>query len=127
MSSSKGTLLLTGANGGIATGFVAQFLRSPFASSIKGYYGVRDPAKADSIRTTLKNHVPHDHDYEIATLDFSSLESVREAAKKINQQVASGSLPPIRALVLNAGTQVCLFPIKRIICTREPRVLRKLS
>jgi NAD(P)-dependent dehydrogenase (short-subunit alcohol dehydrogenase family) len=43
------------------------------------------------------------HDYEIAPLDMSTLESTRTAAAAINKRVSEGSLPPIRALVLNAG------------------------
>lgn len=103
----EGTLLLTGANGGIATGFLTQFLKSPNAHSTRGYYTVRDPSTAETLRTTLRTHKPPNHSYEIAKLDMSSLKSVREGAKEINTAVASGSLPPIRALVLNAGVQQC--------------------
>ncbi|KAE9986585.1 hypothetical protein EG328_005194 [Venturia inaequalis] len=102
---SKGTLLLTGANGGIATGFVSQFLKSPHASQYKGYYTVRDPASASTIRNILESSNASSHEYEIAPLDMSTLESTRKGAAAINKRVAEGTLPPIRALVLNAGVQ----------------------
>ncbi|KAF2436944.1 NAD(P)-binding protein [Tothia fuscella] len=104
MSSPRGTLLLTGANGGLATGFISQFLKSPHATSIKGYYTVHNPAKATNLRTTLER-APKSHEYEIATMDMSSLKKVRQAAEDINKQVANGTLHPIQALVLNAGIQ----------------------
>jgi len=105
MPSSKGTVLLTGANGGIAVGFVSHLLKSPYATSYKGYYTVRDPNKADSLANIMEQHAAHDHDYEIATLDMSTLDTVRSAATAINMRVLNGSLPPIHALVLNAGIQ----------------------
>lgn len=102
---SKGTLLLTGANGGISTGFVSQFLKSPHASQYKGYYTVRDPTSAFTIRNILESPNASSHEYEIAPLDMSTLESTRKGAAAINKRVAEGTLPPIRALVLNAGVQ----------------------
>lgn len=39
------------------------------------------------------------------SLDISTLASVRAGAKAINDLVASGALPPIRALILNAAIQ----------------------
>lgn len=101
----EGTLLLTGANGGIAIGFVKQFLTSHYKTSIKGYYSVRNPSKADALRSVLAASETQGHDYEVAALDMGSFQSVRTAAQDINERVASGSLPPIRALVLNAGVQ----------------------
>jgi NAD(P)-dependent dehydrogenase (short-subunit alcohol dehydrogenase family) len=37
--------------------------------------------------------------------DLSKLENIRSFARRVNAQVASGELPPIRALVLNAAVQ----------------------
>ncbi|QDS74398.1 hypothetical protein FKW77_005638 [Venturia effusa] len=101
----NGTLLLTGANGGIATGFITQFLKSPHASQYKGYYTVRDPASASTLRSIVEAPNPSSHEHEIAALDMSTLASTRAGAAAINKRVAEGSLPPIRALILNAGVQ----------------------
>lgn len=105
MASLKRTLVLTGANGGIATGFLAQFFKSPYTSTIKGLYTVRNDSKAETLRTNISHQAPPGHDYEITTLDFSSLQHVRTVANNIKDRVAKGDLPPIRALVLNAGIQ----------------------
>jgi NAD(P)-dependent dehydrogenase (short-subunit alcohol dehydrogenase family) len=105
MTSPSGTLLLTGANGGIATGFISEFLKSPYATSCKGYYTVRNVQNAENLRTVLQSSAFRGHDYEIGSLDMSTLDGVRSAATAINKRVSDGSLPPIRALVLNAGIQ----------------------
>lgn len=105
MASTSGTVILTGANGGLAQGFLAQLLKSPHAPYIKGFYTVRDESKAKLLQESLKIQAPDSHDFEVAVLSLSSLENVRAAAKDINERVASGVLPPIRALILNAGVQ----------------------
>ena len=43
--------------------------------------------------------------HEILSPDISTLASVSAGAKAINDRVASGALPPIRALILNAAIQ----------------------
>lgn len=48
-------------------------------------------------------HKQHQHD--ILPLNLANLASVRSFAERINDRVRHGSLPPIRALVLNAGWQ----------------------
>lgn len=101
----NGTLLLTGANGGIATGFVSQFLKSPHASQYKGCYTVRDLKSSSTLRNTLATASSSSHEYEITPLDMSTLESTRAGATAINKRVSEGLLLPIRALILNAGVQ----------------------
>lgn len=105
--SPKGTLLVTGANGGLATGLISQFIKSPHASQYKGYYTVRDPSTASTLQSVVAtpSQEAHPHDYEIATLDLSTLSSTRAGAEAINKRVSEGTLAPIRALVLNAGIQ----------------------
>lgn len=104
MSTSKGSILLTGANGGIGGGISTEITRSSYGITHKTLYVVRDPAKADHLTAILK-HAPKDHRYEILPLDLSSLESVRSLAADINKRVANGSLPPLSAVILNAGIQ----------------------
>lgn len=102
--SSKGTVLITGANGGLGSVFVSQFLHSPEASLYTGLFAVRNPSTATTLQTILSgssNAARH----EAVALDIGTLASVRSAAKTINDRVASGALPPIRALVLNAALQ----------------------
>jgi NAD(P)-dependent dehydrogenase (short-subunit alcohol dehydrogenase family) len=104
MSHLKGSVLITGANGGLGSGFVSNFINSPYASSYRGIYTVRNPATANSLKKVLEK-APQSHQYEIIPFDLSSLESVRATAADINAKVANGTWEPIRALILNGAWQ----------------------
>jgi NAD(P)-dependent dehydrogenase (short-subunit alcohol dehydrogenase family) len=104
MSTSKGSILLTGANGGIGGGIATEIIKSSYGITHETLFAVRDPAKAESLKAILK-HAPKDHKHDILPLDLSSLESVRSFAADINRRVASGDLPPLQAVILNAGLQ----------------------
>jgi len=104
MASSGGTILITGPNGGLGVGFVAQLLKSPYATTHTSVYAVRDPAKATALRSVLKN-APQAHKHVVLPLDLCSLDNVRAFAKDINARVAAGSLPPIQAMALVAGAK----------------------
>lgn len=60
--------------------------------------------KATALNEALES-APSGHKYEKMALDLSKLSIVREVANTINKRVAEGSLPRIRALILNAGYQ----------------------
>ncbi|KAK0120178.1 hypothetical protein ONS95_011584 [Cadophora gregata] len=106
MSPDKYTMLLTGANGGLGCSIVGRLLeRSNLARDIYGLYTVRKPACAPHINNVLKSADKLQHRYEISSLELESLASVRKFAGNINERVENGSLPPIRALILNAGWQ----------------------
>ncbi|KAI1074431.1 hypothetical protein F5B20DRAFT_596146 [Whalleya microplaca] len=100
----KGTIIVTGSNGGIGSSIVSRIIKSPELASYHGIYTVRDASSSplqllcDVISTTV-------HSYELLFLELSSLDSVREFAATINARVAAGEIPPIRALILNAGYQ----------------------
>ena len=83
---------------------MADFLQSPNTSSYKGQFAVRNPSTATALQAVLAAS-PSAKDHEIITMDLSNLSSVRKAAKEINDRVKSGEIPPIRALLLNAGLQ----------------------
>ncbi|KAK7959422.1 short-chain dehydrogenase [Apiospora aurea] len=112
MDAPRGTVFLTGANGGLGNAIVKQLAASPPAnsSSLANYYGlyaVRDAAAAPALRSTLANcpSTTDRHRHEILSLDLTELDSVRQTAKAVSARVAAGELPPIRALILNAGYQ----------------------
>lgn len=100
----KGTFIITGANGGLGANLVSHFLKSLYAKDYKGIFAVRNPASAETLKKILAGSSSA-KDHEIITVDLSTLASVRNAAKDFNQRVASGSIPRIRALVLNAAIQ----------------------
>lgn len=61
---------------------------------------------------TLKNVLAgssNANDHEIIAVDLSSLASVHTATNDLNQRVASGSIPRILAVVLNAALQRTYF------------------
>lgn len=97
------SVLITGANGGLGSAFVANF------SNTKGYrglYTVRNPTTAKDLNSALEK-APANQKPEVIALDMSSIESIRGVAADINARVANGTLEPIRALVLNAAFQDC--------------------
>lgn len=103
--SPKGSVLVTGANGGLGSAIVAHLVGTPdLASGYTGIYTVREAATASRLQSVLRN-APAGHGHETLELDLSSLASVRETAAQVNRRVANGELPRIRALILNAGYQ----------------------
>jgi NAD(P)-dependent dehydrogenase (short-subunit alcohol dehydrogenase family) len=100
----KGTLLITGANGGLGTAIVSKFLKSPYAKDYKALLTVRNPATAHHLQAITKQATAP-KSFEILPLDLSSLANIRTLAADVNSRVANGTLEPIRALVLNAAWQ----------------------
>ncbi|KAI1430608.1 putative short-chain dehydrogenase [Xylaria sp. CBS 124048] len=99
MSTSNGTIVLTGANGGLGCGIVSIINANPGFHKL---YLVRNAENATSLRSAVeksKTSAP----YDILSLDLASLTSVRQVARSVNDRIAAKEIPPIRALILNAG------------------------
>ncbi|KAK8074575.1 short-chain dehydrogenase [Apiospora hydei] len=109
MSTSRGTILLTGANGSLGRAIVSGIVSSPEFAAYHGVYTVRNASAAAGLKDILDNtrqNAPHPpHKQDIMSLDLSGLANVREFAAKFNAAVASGEIPPVRVLILNAGWQ----------------------
>ncbi|OBR10845.1 putative Short-chain dehydrogenase [Colletotrichum higginsianum IMI 349063] len=109
MASRRGTILLTGANGSLGNAIVSKILSSPdLATSYHGLYTVRRVDRATALDSLLLRNAStqqQQHAHETVALDLSRLESVREVARSINERVAAGLLPPLRAIILNAAYQ----------------------
>jgi NAD(P)-dependent dehydrogenase (short-subunit alcohol dehydrogenase family) len=101
---SKGSILITGVNGGLGTAFTTKLLSSPHATQYHTIYAVRNPSKAFSLNTILST-APSSHSHELLPLDLTSLTSIRATATSLNARIAAGEIPPIRALILNAAIQ----------------------
>ncbi|UKZ79586.1 hypothetical protein TrVFT333_007344 [Trichoderma virens FT-333] len=102
---SKGTIIVTGANGGLGSAIVQNIVGTPdLASNYTGVYAVRKVATAAQLQAAL-SRAPSNHKHEAVDLDLGSVEDVRKVATDINAKVAKGELPKIRALILNAGYQ----------------------
>lgn len=100
-----GTILVTGANGGLGNAIVTNIInQQDLCTNYYGIYAVRDTVRgAATVRRTLDRANSVKHDHELLSIDLGSLESVRNSARDINGRVSNGTIPPIRALVLNAG------------------------
>ncbi|KAI1747596.1 putative short-chain dehydrogenase [Xylaria castorea] len=103
MAASKGSVLITGANGGLGIAIVKQVVSQPELANYHGLYTVRDAESAPALRPVLAGYPSHQHD--ILLLDLTNIDSIRQAAEAINRRVSAREIPPIRALILNAGYQ----------------------
>ncbi|ROV92427.1 hypothetical protein VPNG_09606 [Cytospora leucostoma] len=103
MTSSKGTILVTGANGGLGSAIAQQIASQPELAAYYGIYTVRDATIASALTTVLQG--ASQHSYDVLSLDLTDLDSVRQTALAVNERVSAGEIPPIRALILNAGFQ----------------------
>lgn len=98
----KGTVVLTGANGGLGVATVTKLLSRPDLAALHGIYAVRNASSAPALQSALQGAVrPHPHD--IVSLDLTRLADVRKLAADINSRVATGEIPAIRTLILNAA------------------------
>ncbi|KAH7073094.1 hypothetical protein BKA63DRAFT_473561 [Paraphoma chrysanthemicola] len=100
----KGSVLITGANGGLGSAFVSNFIKSTYGSQYRGLYLVRNPSTATDLNAVLRS-APASHTSEVLPMDLSSLQSIRGLAANINTRVANGTLEPLRAVILNAAFQ----------------------
>jgi len=101
--SPKGTIVVTGASGGLGRAIASKLASSDQTAEHCCIYAIRDSASASTLMRALHQH--KQHQYEVATLNLEHLDDVREFATNINRRVARGEIPMIRALVLNAGYQ----------------------
>lgn len=98
----KGTVVLTGANGGLGVAMVKKIVSRPELAAFHGLYVVRDATSSPALQSAIKGAArPHPHD--VLSLDLTRLDDVRKVAASINSLVAAGEIPPIRALILNAA------------------------
>lgn len=101
----EGTILVTGANGGLGSAIISQIVQSTEYASLHGIYTVRASSSASALQAVLDGSTVQQQNHEVLELDLSQLADVRRFAADINARVASGRLPPIQALALNAGFQ----------------------
>lgn len=86
------TILITGANGGIGKETARQL--ALIKETEKIYLGCRNKSKAKQAKSELEKSTGRSI-FEILIMDVSSIDSVKEAVKLLNQ--------PIDALIMNAG------------------------
>lgn len=101
----NGTVVITGANGSLALGFVESFLELyPHHTLIAT---VRNPSVSQDPNTgkltELVAKYPGAH-VSIETLDLGKLSSVRSFADSVSRRVSSAEFPRISAIICNAAT-----------------------
>jgi NAD(P)-dependent dehydrogenase (short-subunit alcohol dehydrogenase family) len=102
MNSPKGTIIATGAAGGIGGGWLISHLKSPQAKLYHTIYIIH-PSAPGNLRENLQTHAPTEHSYEILPLDLSKMFEVRLAATELNRRIEKGELGKIKILMLIAG------------------------
>ncbi|CAG9990313.1 unnamed protein product [Clonostachys byssicola] len=102
MASSKGTILVTGANGGLGCGIVSRIISTPELALYHGIYVVRDATQASALESVL-TRASSSHTYRIMSLDLTSLDNTRAIAKSLRTEVEEGAIPPFCRLILAAG------------------------
>ncbi|KAI1774972.1 putative short-chain dehydrogenase [Hypoxylon cercidicola] len=109
MSHQKGTILVTGANGGLGCA-IASRIASGELGAYHGIFTVRNTESATALHAALKSAQSRSgllHENEKISLDLSRLKSIREVAARVNALVEEGTVPAISAIILNAGYEEC--------------------
>ncbi len=87
----KGTILLTGANGGLGSAIAEQIASRPEFSAYHGLYTVRDTGNRPALSSALTHSPTHPHD--VVALDLTKLDNVRQVAEGINVSPARPRSP----------------------------------
>ncbi|GAP88935.1 putative short-chain protein [Rosellinia necatrix] len=104
MSSPGGTIVLTGANGGLGSAIARQIASHEQYAGYHTLYTVRTATSAPHLYNAIQPERPS-HPHDVVSLNLTDLDNVREFARTVNARVSAGQIPPIRALILNAGFQ----------------------
>jgi short-subunit dehydrogenase len=83
MAAAKGTILVTGANGGLGSAIAEQIVSKSELSAYHGLYLVRDATSAPALTSALSRGALS-HPRDIISLDLTKLTNVRQVAEGIN-------------------------------------------
>lgn len=103
MAATKGTILVTGANGALGSAIAQHIASRPELSTYHGIYTVRDATRAPDLAAALASG-GSSHPHDVLSLDLTSLESVRQVAGNINVRTTITPLPSAPPLGLRIFT-----------------------
>jgi NAD(P)-dependent dehydrogenase (short-subunit alcohol dehydrogenase family) len=83
MAAAKGTILVTGANGGLGSAIAEQIASKSELSAYHGLYLVRDATSAPALTSALSRGALS-HPRDVVSLDLTKLTNVRQVAEGIN-------------------------------------------
>lgn len=92
----KGTVLITGANGGLGVAMVRKILSRPeLATSYHGIYSVIDASSVSRLESAY--NLDKAHPSVNLPLDLTRLDDVSSVAAHVNAQVSAGLIPTNRS------------------------------
>lgn len=102
------TIVITGGNAGLGYACAAAIMSSHDGLPWHVVLACRDPGRAQAAAVSLAGLAGQGDDpgntVETTPLNLASLASVRACAAELTALVSSGQIPPLQALVCNAGT-----------------------
>jgi NAD(P)-dependent dehydrogenase (short-subunit alcohol dehydrogenase family) len=108
-SASLRTVIITGGNSGLGYACARSLLEDASGAPPSHIIlACRDPVRAETGVACLRdevNGIGSSAQVEAMRLDLASLQSVREFVDEVGHRLDSGKLPPLYALVCNAGVQ----------------------
>lgn len=87
MAEAKGTIVLTGANGGLGSAIAAQIASSAELAHYHGVYTARDAAAAAPTLAAALKKDSSSHQSDVVSLDLTDLDNVRKVAQDINVSI----------------------------------------
>ncbi|KAF5972370.1 dehydrogenase reductase [Fusarium coicis] len=97
-----GTIIVTGANGSLALEYISHLLKTHPSYTILAT--VRNASPSDPNTAQLSSILSSHSESSIEALDLSILSNVRAFSENTAKRVASGEIPPIKAIICNAFT-----------------------
>ncbi|KAF5653583.1 short-chain alcohol dehydrogenases/reductase [Fusarium sp. NRRL 25303] len=97
-----GTIIITGANGSLALAYVSHLIKTHPSYNILAT--VRNASPSDPNTAQLSSILSSHPKSCIEALDLSLLSNVRSFSENTAKRVASGEIPPIKAIICNAFT-----------------------
>ncbi|KAF5980360.1 dehydrogenase/reductase [Fusarium bulbicola] len=97
-----GTIIVTGANGSLALAYISHLIKTHPSYTILAT--VRNASPSDPSTAQLSSILSSHPKSSIEALDLSLLSNVRSFSENTASRVASGEIPPIKAIICNAFT-----------------------